>query len=135
MANDTPNTPDTPPAFDALYRSQARQVILDIAANELASGAAAEERAEHYAAHGKPDFVLAYLLDSTIPDERKRELYASAHEQHAIATELRAREFDRKFHRPFPLLATDATNDRVTARRIRAGMPPSKGRGRQIPLM
>ena len=92
-------------------------------------------RAEHYAAHGKPDFVLAYLLDSTIPDERKRELYASAHEQHAIATELRAREFDRKFHRPFPLLATDATNDRVTARRIRAGMPPSKGRGRQIPLM
>jgi len=26
-------------------------------------------------------------------------------------------------------------NDRVMARRIRAGMPPGKGRGRQIPLM
>lgn len=132
MADDLP---ETPLEFDTLYRSQARQAILDIAANELASGASAEEKAEHYAARGKPDFVLAYLLDSTIPDERKRDLYATAHEQHAIATELRAREFDRKFHRPFPLLETDAANDRVTARRIRAGMPPSKGRGRPIPLM
>ncbi|HEU5348446.1 MAG TPA: hypothetical protein VFU63_07515 [Ktedonobacterales bacterium] len=126
---------DTLPAFDELYRVEARQAILDIVANELASGASAEEQAQHYSEKGKPDFVLAYLLGSTIPDERKRELYATAHEQRANYIEQRAREFDRRFHRPFPLLATEAANDRMMARRIRAGMPPSKGRGRQIPLI
>ena len=135
MGDDSPDTPDTLPAFDALYRSQARQAILDIVAEELATGADAEAQAQHYAEKGKPDFVLAYLLDSALPDERKRELYAFAHEQRAVYIQQRAREFDRRFHRAFPLLETEAANDRVTARRIRAGMPPGKGRGRQIPLM
>ncbi|HEU4785520.1 MAG TPA: hypothetical protein VFS83_19420 [Ktedonobacterales bacterium] len=132
MADDSPNTL---PAFDALYRSQARQPILDIVEDDLAAGADADEQAQRYAEKGKPDFVLAYLLDSALPDERKRELYAVAHEQRAIYTQQRAREFDRRFHRAFPLLETEAANDRVMARRIRAGMPPGKGRGRQIPLM
>ena len=132
MADDSP---ETLPKFDTLYRSEARQAILDIVADELAAGKSAEEQAQRFAEKGKPDFVLAYLLDSVIPDERKRELYAVAHEQRAIYIEQRAREFDRRFHRPFPLLDTEAANDRVTARRIRAGMAPSKGRGRQIPLM
>jgi hypothetical protein len=132
MANDSPETLQ---AFDTLYRSQVRQAILDIVADELAAGGSAEEQAQHFAEKGKPDFVLAYLLDSVVSDERKRELYATAHEQRAIYIEQRAREFDRRFHRPFPLLDTEAANDRVTARRIRAGMPPSRGRGRQIPLM
>jgi hypothetical protein len=132
MADDSPATL---PAFDTLYRSQARQAILDIVASELAAGGSAEEQAQHFAQIGKPDFVLAYLLDSTIPDERKRELYATSHEQRAIYIQQRAREFDQRFHRPFPLLETEAANDRVRARRIRAGMPPSKGRGRQIPLV
>lgn len=135
MADDASHGSDTLPAFDALYREQARQPILDIAAGELAAGASAEQQAEGYAERGKPDFVLAFLLDSPIPDERKRELYATAHERRAVYIEQRAREFDRRFHRAFPLLETEAANDRVTARRIRAGMPPSKGRGRQIPLM
>lgn len=135
MADDSPDTPDTLAAFDALYRSQARQAILDIVAEELAAGADAEAQAQRYAEKGKPDFVLAYLLDSALPDERKRELYAFAHEQRAVYIQQRAREFDRRFHRAFPLLETEAANDRVTARRIRAGMPPGKGRGRQIPLM
>jgi hypothetical protein len=126
---------ETFPPFDDLYRVEARQAILDIAGNEIASGASAEERARIYAEKGKPDFVLAYLLGSAIPDARKRELYAAAHEQRAIYIEERAREFDHRFHRPFPLLATEAANDRVRARRIRSGMPPGKGRGRQIPLM
>lgn len=126
---------DTFPAFDDLYRAEARQAILDIAAKELTSGASAEQLAQHYAEKGKPDFVLAYLLGSAIADVRKRELYATAHEQRAIYIEQRAREFDRRFHRPFPLLATEAANDQVMARRIRAGMPPGKGRGRQIPLV
>jgi hypothetical protein len=132
MADDLP---DTLQAFDALYRSQARQAILDIVVEELAAGADAETQAQHYAEKGKPDFVLAYLLDSALPDERKRELYAVAHEQRAIYIQQRAREFDQRFHRAFPLLETEAANDRVMARRIRAGMPPGKGRGRQIPLM
>ena len=126
---------DTLPTFDALYRLQARQAILDVVADELAAGADAEEQAKRYAEKGKPDFVLAYLLDSALPDERKRELYAVAHEQRAIYIQQRAREFDQRFHRAFPLLETEAANDRVTARRIRAGMPPGKGRGRQIPLV
>lgn len=132
MADDAP---ETLLAFDDLYRVQARSAILEIAASALASGASAEAQAEQYAERGKPDFVLAYLLDSAIPDERKRELYATAHERRAVYIEQRAREFDRRFHRAFPLLETEATNDRVTARRIRAGIPPSKGRGRQIPLV
>ena len=134
-ADDPHDTADALPAFDALYRIEARQAILDIAANELAAGASAEQQAEHYAERGKPDFVLAYLLESPIPDARKRELYATAHERRAVYIEQRAREFDRRFHRAFPLLETEAANDRVTARRIRAGMPPGKGRGRQIPLL
>ena len=131
----TDNSPDTLPAFDALYRLQARQAILDVVADELAAGADAEEQAKRYAEKGKPDFVLAYLLGSALPDERKRELYAVAHEQRAIYIQQRAREFDQRFHRAFPLLETESANDRVTARRIRAGMPPGKGRGRQIPLV
>ena len=126
---------DTLPAFDALYRSQSRQAILDIAAEDLAAGADAEEQAQRYAEKGKPDFVLAYLLGSALTDERKRELYAVAHERRAIYIQQRAREFDQRFHRAFPLLETEAANDRVMARRIRAGMPPGKGRGRQIPLV
>lgn len=132
MAN---NAPENLPAFDALYRSEARQAILDIAAGELAKGASADDKAAYYAEKGKPDFVLAYLLDSPIPDEAKRELYATAHERRAVYIEQRAREFDHRFHRAFPLLETEAANDRVTARRIRAGMAPGKGRGRQIPLI
>ena len=133
--DDTPELPESLAAFDDLYRDEARQAILTIAAGELAAGASAETLARRYAEKGKPDFVLAYLLGSAIPDERKRELYATAHEQRALYIEQRAHEFDRRFHRPFPLLATEAANDRVMARRIRAGMPPGKGRGRQIPLI
>ena len=133
--DDTPELPESLAAFDDLYRDEARQAILTIAAGELAAGASAETLARRYAEKGKPDFVLAYLLGSAIPDERKRELYATAHEQRALYIEQRAHEFDRRFHRPFPLLATEAANDRVMARRIRAGMPPGKGRGRQIPLV
>ncbi|HET9979448.1 MAG TPA: hypothetical protein VFQ32_03320 [Ktedonobacterales bacterium] len=135
MVDKPHDTPESLAAFDDLYRDEARQAILTIAAGELAAGASADALAQQYAEKGKPDFVLAYLLGSAIPDERKRELYATAHEQRALYIEQRAHEFDRRFHRPFPLLATEAANDRVMARRIRAGMPPSKGRGRQIPLI
>lgn len=134
-ADEARDAPEKLPPFDDLYRGEARQAILTIAADDLAGGAAAEAQAQRYAEKGKPDFVLAYLLGSAIPDERKRDLYANAHEQRAMYIEQRAREFDRRFHRPFPLLATEAANDRVMARRIRAGMPPGKGRGRQIPLI
>lgn len=132
MADDS--LPALPP-FDGLYRVQARQVIVDIAVEDVAAGASADAQAAAYAERGKPDFVLAYLLDSSIPDERKRDLYALAHERRAAYIEQRAREYDRRFHRAFPLLDTEAVNDRTTARRIRAGMPQSKGRGRQIPLI
>ena len=134
-ADEAHDAPETLPPFDDLYRGEARRAILTIVADDLAGGASAEAQAQRYAEKGKPDFVLAYLLGSAIPDERKRDLYANAHEQRAVYIEQRAREFDRRFHRPFPLLATEAANDRVMARRIRAGMPPGKGRGRQIPLI
>lgn len=128
-------SPEALPAFDTLYRAQARQAILDIAAKELATGTSAEAQAQRFAEKGKPDFVLAYLLESGLADARKRDIYASAHERRAIYIEQRAREFDRRFHRAFPLLETEAANDRISARRIRAGMPIGKGRGRQLPQL
>jgi hypothetical protein len=132
MADDPP---EVLPAFNALYSSLAREAICEIVAEKLAVGASAQDQAQAYAEKGKPDFVLAYLLESALPDSEKREIYAMAHERRAVYIEQRAREFDRRFHRAFPLLETEAANDRVTARRIRAGMPLRKGRGRQIPLV
>ncbi len=123
------------PDFDALYRPLLREAFVAIVRDALAAGADPAEQARAYAERGKPDFALAYLLVSSLGDDEKRDLYAQAHERRAINTERRAKEYDRSFHRPFPLLATEAANDRALARQIRAGRAVKLGARRQLPLL
>lgn len=120
--------------FNAQFRARIKEVFVGLVREELADGADPAERARYYAERGKPDFTLAYLLASALPDGEKRELLATAHEQRARLTEERARDFDRRFHRPFPMLHTDASRDRANARRIRAGGLPAPGSDRTVPL-
>ena len=122
-------------SFEALYRSLLRPAIGEIAQQEVATGADAAEQAQVYTERGKPDFTLAYLLLADLPDEEKRALYAQAHERRSAYIEQKARQFDREFHRPFPLLFQEAAKDRALARRIRAGQSISPGVGRQLPMM
>jgi hypothetical protein len=122
-------------SFEALYRSMLRQAIDEIAQKDVAEGVDPAERAREYTERGKPDFVLAYLLLASLPDEEKRALYAQAHERRSAYIELKARQFDREFHRPFPLLFHEAAKDRALARRIRAGQSISPGVGKQLPMM
>lgn len=125
----------TQPEFATLYAEQARETICEIVAEALAGGADAATQARDYAARGKPDFALAWLLECALGDEEKRAIYAEAFERRAAATESKAREFDAKFHRPFPLLASDAAQDRGRARQVRDGKALSKGAGKHVPLI
>jgi hypothetical protein len=133
MSDETPGDGNT--SFDALYRPLLRPAFVEIVRKSLAEGADAAEQARAYADRGKPDFALGYLLVADLPDEEKRALYALAHERRAAYIEQKARQFDREFHRPFPLLFQEATKDRALARRIRAGQTVRPGAGRQLPMM
>ncbi|MFI5271520.1 MAG: hypothetical protein ACHQ4H_00635 [Ktedonobacterales bacterium] len=121
--------------FNEQYRTLVKEVFIGLARDALEQGADASARAQTYAALGKPDFTLAYLLACGLPDGEKRELLASAHERRAALTEERAREFDRRFHRPFPMLHNDAVRDRSAARQIRAGKAIRPGLGRAVPMV
>ena len=121
--------------FAALYAAQAREAIRTLAQEALSQGADANTQARDYAARGKPDFVLAYLLESALSDDEKRTIYAEAFERRAGLTESKAREFDNTFHRPFPLLTSDAAQDRGRARQVREGRPFSRSAGKHVPLI
>lgn len=127
--------PQPPADFAMQYRAHAKEVFHAIVRDELAKGADAGEQARIYAELGKPDFALAYLLAGTLPEAEKRELLARAFERRAEHTEAKAHELDRKFHRPFPMLLTEAARDRTDARRIRAGQPIRSDSDRQSPIM
>ena len=127
----TPEAPD----FVALYASQEREAIRDLARAGLEKGEDAAERARDYAERGKPDFTLAYLLAGDLPDNERRALYATAFERRAALTEAKARELDKTFHRAFPMLFSDAAQDRATAKRVRDGRGFSQGAGKQLPMM
>jgi hypothetical protein len=122
-------------SFEALYRPLLRPAIGEIVERELSEGADSAERAREYTERGKPDFVLAWLLIASLPDEEKRTLYAQAHERRAAYIEQTARQFDRQFARPFPLLSQEAAKDRALARRIRARQSITPGAGKQLPMM
>jgi hypothetical protein len=121
--------------FDTQYRPLLREAFVAIVDDDLLAGAAPAARARDYAERGKPDFALAYLLASELPDAQKRTIYAQAHERRAALIEQRARQFSQEFHRPFPLLFTEAAKDRALARQIRTGRDIKPGSGRQLPLM
>jgi hypothetical protein len=126
---------ESTPSFETLYRPLLRAAVAEIVEREVAGGADAAERAREYTERGKPDFVLAYLLLADLPDEEKLGFYAQAYERRSAYIEQKARQFDREFHRPFPLLFQEAAKDRALARRIRAGQSISPGTGRQLPMM
>jgi hypothetical protein len=115
-------------SFATQYQPLLKDVFVQLVHDDLAKGNDAEAQARHYCHSGKPDFVLAYLMTSNLSDEEKRRVLAESYERRAAITLERAREFDRRFHREFPLLATSAADDRSAARKIRAGMSvrPSK---------
>jgi len=121
--------------FETLYAPHAREAIRSLAQEALRNGADAAIQARDYAARGKPDFALAYLLESALTDDEKRAIYADAFERRAALTESKAREFDSKFHRPFPLLTSDAAQDRGRARQVREGRQFSKSAGKHVPLI
>jgi hypothetical protein len=121
--------------FDTQYRAQSKEVFHDIVRDELARGADADEQARIYTELGKPDFVLAYLLSGALADAAKRDLLARAYERRADHTKAKAHEFDTNFHRPFPMLLTDAARDRTIARQIRAGRQIRSDANRQLPII
>ena len=120
-------------SFAALYGPLAKEVFHRLVGEAMAEGSDPDERAREYAELGKPDFALAYLLAGALPEPQRREVLARAYDRRADTTEARAREFDSRFHRPFPMLFTEAANDRAIARTIRAGRPIRPGAGRMLP--
>jgi hypothetical protein len=123
------------PDFDTQYRPLLREAFVTIVRDDLHSGADPAAQARAYAERGKPDFALAYLLVSEQSDDQKRAVYAQAHERRAAIIEQRARQFSQEFHRPFPLLFTEAAKDRALARQIRTGRGIKPGAGRHLPLI
>jgi hypothetical protein len=115
-------------SFATQYQPLLKDVFVRLMHDDLAKGNDAEARARHYCHSGKPDFVLAYLMTSDLPDEEKRSVLAESYERRATITLERARDFDRRFHREFPLLLTSAAEDRSAARKIRAGMSIKPGK-------
>ena len=135
MTETPPATTPQTPGFTALYASQEREAIRDLARAELEKGADAATSAREYAERGKPDLTLAYLLAGDLPDDERRAIYAEAFERRATRTEAKARELDKTFHRAFPMLFSDAAQDRALAKRVRDGRSFSQGAGRQLPVM
>ncbi|HEX9056526.1 MAG TPA: hypothetical protein VF818_03255 [Ktedonobacterales bacterium] len=121
--------------FAAQYRAHNKDVFRELVERDLRDGHDASEQAHAYAERGKPEFVLAYVLIADLPDVEKRELYAYAYERRAELTTQKADEFDRRFHRPFPLLRLEASKDRMTAQRIRSGGGLRPGLGRPLPTL
>lgn len=135
MAGNPRSAGEAPPSFAAQFAPHNRDVFREAASREVAAGGDPLALARDYAARGKPEFVLAYLLAATAPDAAKRALYADAYDARAARTEQRADEFDRRFHRPFPLLRLEASKDRATAARIRSGGSLRPGLGRPLPTL
>jgi hypothetical protein len=135
MAGNAQPASGTVPSFADQFATHNRDVFREAVKRELAAGGDPLALAGEYAARGKPEFVLAYLLAATAPDAAKRALYADAYDARAARTEQRADEFDQRFHRPFPLLRLEASKDRATAARIRSGGSLRPGLGRPLPTL
>ena len=107
--------------FEKLYTPLLKEVFHTKAQETLAAGADGLSSARAYAEQGKPEFVLAFLLQIDLPDDEKRQLFAHAYERRAILSEQKAEQLNLQFHRPFPLIKLEAQKDRLIARSIREG--------------
>ncbi len=118
---DTPTPPLKPTSFNDQHRALVNSTIHELAQKAIAGGADPVALAQVYSEKGKPEFVLAYLLEADLPDQEKRDLLATAYENRAAQSEQWARESEAKYSRPFPLVHLDAQKDRANARSLRAG--------------
>jgi len=109
--------------FNELYAGLLKEVFLEQARSQLEQGSDALACADAYAEQGKPDFALAYLLLLDASDEVKRDILARSYERRALLSDEKAEEFDRRFHRPFPLIKLEVQKDRAAARQVRYGQP------------
>ena len=110
-----------PETFEKLYTPLLKEVFNMKAQEMLAEGTDGLSTARAYAEQGKPEFVLAFLLQIELPDDEKRQLFAHAYERRAVLSEQKAEQFNLQFHRPFPLIKLEAQKDRMIARSIREG--------------
>ena len=127
--------PDETSDFGRQYGPLAKDVFRAIAREAATQGDEPSAQARMYADTGKPEHTLAFLLECALPDDEKRVILAAAYLKRAEHTEERAREFDRKFHRLFPLLYKGAALDRATARRIQANQTITPEHGKDIPIL
>ncbi|MEO6890627.1 MAG: hypothetical protein ABI456_14600 [Ktedonobacteraceae bacterium] len=109
--------------FAELYGPTLKEVFTTHAREKLAQGADCPECARAYAQRGKPEFVLAYLLLSKLPEEEKREMLAYAYERRATLSEEKAEALQAEFHRTFPLIMLEVHKDHMAAQRVREGRP------------
>jgi hypothetical protein len=108
--------------FDQQYGLLVKDVFRDHVQRAQNNNEDVLQQVHDYAEHGKPEFVLAYLI--AIPgfnDTEKREILAYAFEKRAQIAENRAQAMDTEFNRPFPLINLEARKDYTMARQIREG--------------
>ncbi len=111
-----------PVPFEELYTPLLKNDVFTVQAREnMAQGADGLTCALAYAEQGKPEFTLAYLLLIDLADEEKREILAVSFDKRASLSEEKAEQFDRQFHRPFPLIKLEAQKDRLSAQQVRQG--------------
>ena len=113
--------------FHHLYADLLNAVFLERARQQLTQGVDGLTCANTYADQGKPDFALAYLLLVDCPEEVKRDILARAYERRAVFCDEKASEFDRLYHRPFPLIKLEAQKDRMSAQQVRQGKKIHRG--------
>ena len=109
------------PTFAELYTPLLKEVFTRLVQEQLEKGVDGLTCASEYAEQGKPDFALAYLLRIEAAEEVKRSIFAYAYERRALLSEEKAESFSRQFHRPFPLIKTEAQKDRMAANQVRQG--------------
>jgi hypothetical protein len=111
--------------FEELYAQQLKEVFKVKAQEQIEQGADALASSRAYAEQGKPEFTLAFLLLTDLPEDEKCELLAHSYERRAVLSELKAKQLDVQFHRTFPLIKIEAQKDRQQARAIRQGKEDS----------
>ena len=110
-----------PTDFAEMYSRLLKDVFIEQARKQIEAGADALTLADAYAEQGKPEFTLAYLFQTDLPDDAKRDIFARSYERRAVLSEEKAESFDRQYNRPFPLIKLEAQKDRTTAQQIRQG--------------
>ncbi len=121
--------------FEEIYAPLLKDVFKTHAQKQLDLGADALASIRVYAEQGKPEFTLAYLLLIDLPEDEKRELLAYSYERRATLSEQKAKQFNTRFHRPFPLIKLEAQKDRIAARSIRQGKQVRTGSSKIPPSL